>query len=125
MTVVQAASAQTRKLTVPVSAASGSLKVAVRVGVVVFGKAASAGVTRAGTLGRVVAAVCVAMGLANAVFFARFPYWHGDHTFGPRYLIMSIPFWVVPAGLLVSAFFFFWGARKYAHATGDTVGRPA
>jgi len=32
---------------------------------------------------------------------------------------------VVPAGLLVSAFFFFWGARKYAHATGDTVGRPA
>ena len=57
-TVVQAASAQTRKLTVPVLAASGSLNVAVRVGVVVFGKAAFAGVTSAGTLGRVVAAVC-------------------------------------------------------------------
>ena len=39
-------------------AASGSLNVAVRVGVVVFGKAAFAGVTSAGTLGRVVAAVC-------------------------------------------------------------------
>jgi 4-amino-4-deoxy-L-arabinose transferase-like glycosyltransferase len=50
---------------------------------------------------RAVPVLCVAMGLANAVFFARFPYWHGDHTFGPRYLIMSIPFWVVPAGLLL------------------------
>ena len=50
---------------------------------------------------RAVAVLCVAMGLANAVFFARFPYWHGDHSFGPRYLIMSIPFWVVPVGLVL------------------------
>jgi hypothetical protein len=47
---------------------------------------------------RPVAVLCVLLGLANAVFFARFPYWHGDHTFGPRYLVMSIPFWVVPVG---------------------------
>lgn len=50
---------------------------------------------------RAIVVLCVTMGLANAVFFARFPYWHGDHSFGPRYLIMSIPFWVVPVGLLL------------------------
>jgi len=32
---------------------------------------------------------------------------------------------VVPAGLLVSAFFFFWGARKYSGAVGDVGGRTA
>ena len=56
--MLQPESAQTRKLILPVSAASGSLKVAVSVGVVVFGNAPLAGVTCAGTLGRVVAAVC-------------------------------------------------------------------
>jgi len=32
---------------------------------------------------------------------------------------------VVPAGLLVSAFFFFWGARRYSGAVGDVGGRTA
>lgn len=32
---------------------------------------------------------------------------------------------VVPAGLLVSAFFFFWGGRKYSGATVDPHSRPA
>jgi len=32
---------------------------------------------------------------------------------------------VVPAGLLVSAFFFFWGARKYSGAARDVGGRTA
>ena len=32
---------------------------------------------------------------------------------------------VVPAGLLVSAFFFFWGARKYSGAVEDVGGRAA
>jgi hypothetical protein len=32
---------------------------------------------------------------------------------------------VVPAGLLVSAFFFFWGARKYSRALTDSGGRAA
>lgn len=50
---------------------------------------------------RAAAILCVSAGLANAVFFARFPFWHGDHSFGPRYLTMSIPFWVVAAGLLL------------------------
>lgn len=51
---------------------------------------------------RPVAALCVALGLVNALFFARFPYWHGDHSFGPRYLVMSIPFWVIPVGPLLA-----------------------
>jgi hypothetical protein len=51
---------------------------------------------------RPVAVLCVTLGLANALFFARFPYWHGDHSFGPRYLVMSIPFWVVPVGPLLA-----------------------
>jgi hypothetical protein len=51
---------------------------------------------------RPVAVTATVMGLANAVFFARFPYWHGDHTFGPRYLIMSIPFWALPVGPLLA-----------------------
>ncbi len=31
---------------------------------------------------------------------------------------------VVPAGLLVSAFFFFWGGRKYAGAPGSATSHP-
>ena len=50
---------------------------------------------------RPAAILCVAAGMANALFFSRFPHWHGDHSFGPRYLTMSIPFWVVAAGLVL------------------------
>lgn len=50
---------------------------------------------------RPAAILCVGLGLVNAFFFARFPYWHGDHSYGPRYLIMSIPFWVIPVGPLL------------------------
>jgi hypothetical protein len=32
---------------------------------------------------------------------------------------------VVPAGLLVSAFFFFWGARRYSQSADDTRPQPA
>lgn len=40
-------------------------------------------------------------GILNAVFFARFVHWHGDHSWGPRYLIMSVPFFVLPVAALV------------------------
>src|SRR5438046_10699108 len=43
---------QTSKVTLPVSWLSGSMKVAVRVGVAVFRRAASAGLTRVGVDGR-------------------------------------------------------------------------
>ncbi len=50
---------------------------------------------------RSVAGVAVVLGLLNALFFARFPYWHGDHSYGPRYLMLSLPFLVIPAGVLL------------------------
>lgn len=44
----------------------------------------------------------VAMGGLNALFFARFIHWHGDHSWGPRYLVMSLPFWVLPVAPLLA-----------------------
>lgn len=40
--------------------------------------------------------MCAGFGFLNALFFARFVHWHGDHSWGPRYLILSLPFWLVP-----------------------------
>lgn len=40
-------------------------------------------------------------GLLNAVFFARFLHWHGDHSWGPRYLILSVPFFILPVAAVV------------------------
>lgn len=40
--------------------------------------------------------LCAAVGLTNALFFSRFVHWHGDHSWGPRYLILSLPFLLVP-----------------------------
>jgi hypothetical protein len=33
--------------------------------------------------------------MANALIFAKFPYWHGDHAWGPRYLNIALPCVVV------------------------------
>jgi hypothetical protein len=63
----------------------------------------------------IVAAVCaprsrrpealllLALGFVNALFFARFVYWHGDHSWGPRYLLMSLPFFILPCAPLLRA----------------------
>ena len=40
--------------------------------------------------------MCAGLAFLNALFFARFIHWHGDHSWGPRYLILSLPFWLVP-----------------------------
>jgi hypothetical protein len=50
---------------------------------------------------RAEAALFLALGFGNALFFARFPYWHGDHTWGPRYLLMGLPFFILPAAWVV------------------------
>ena len=39
----------------------------------------------------------LAVAVANVVFFARFPYWHGDHAWGPRYLQIVLPLMVALA----------------------------
>jgi len=36
------------------------------------------------------------MAVINLLFFARFVHWHGDHSWGPRYLALSLPFFLVP-----------------------------
>lgn len=36
------------------------------------------------------------LGLVNLFLFALYSDWHGDHAWGPRYLIMSTPFFVLP-----------------------------
>ena len=46
-------------------------------------------------------ALFVALGAVNALFFARFFQWHGDHAWGPRYLVMSLPFFVLPVAPLL------------------------
>lgn len=42
-----------------------------------------------------------ALGAVNVALFARFFQWHGDHAWGPRYLIMTIPFFVLPVAPLL------------------------
>lgn len=32
----------------------------------------------------------------NALFFASYFQWHGDHAWGPRYMIMALPFMLLP-----------------------------
>src|SRR5581483_3525417 len=46
-------------------------------------------------------ALMVALGAVNVALFARFFQWHGDHAWGPRYLIMTIPFFVLPLAPLL------------------------
>ena len=47
------------------------------------------------------AALFLSMAFVNVVFFARFVHWHGDHSWGPRYLLLSVPFFLLPAAALV------------------------
>lgn len=39
----------------------------------------------------------------NTLFFARVPFWHGDNAWGPRYLIMSLPFYALLVAPLLSS----------------------
>lgn len=62
-------------------------------------------------------ALVLAMAFANILFFARFVHWHGDHSWGPRYLVLSLPFLLVPlAAVTVSARW--WRAVAVAGALG-------
>jgi hypothetical protein len=53
---------------------------------------------------RLEVALLVSLGMANALFFARFIQWHGDHSWGPRYLIMTLPFLILPVAPLLDRF---------------------
>lgn len=42
-----------------------------------------------------------AVGVVNVLVFAKYWQWHGDHAWGPRYLIMSLPFLILPVSPLL------------------------
>ncbi len=44
------------------------------------------------------ASLCLILIAAVIVFHARVAYWAGDGAWGPRYLVATMPFWVVPLG---------------------------
>ena len=47
-------------------------------------------------------ALLVALGAVNVAFYARYYQWHGDHAWGPRYLVMTIPFFALPLAPLLN-----------------------
>lgn len=49
-----------------------------------------------------VAMLC-ALVLANLAVFARFPFWHGDAAWGPRYLLITLPVMVLLAAPVLAA----------------------
>ncbi len=49
------------------------------------------------------ALLALALLLAHMAFYSRLPYWHGDGSWGPRYLVFVVPFLYLPvAGLLAA-----------------------
>jgi hypothetical protein len=55
------------------------------------------------------ALACLGIGLAHLAFYSRITFWHGDGSWGPRYLTIALPFLLLPAlGLL--------GARRWPTA---------
>ncbi len=58
---------------------------------------------RAPTEQRPKIAFMLLIALAHIAFFARFIAWHGDHTWGPRYLTPALPFMVLPCAAVVAS----------------------
>jgi Dolichyl-phosphate-mannose-protein mannosyltransferase len=47
------------------------------------------------------ALACLGIGLVHLAFYSRVAFWHGDGSWGPRYLTIALPFLMLPAlGLL-------------------------
>jgi hypothetical protein len=51
---------------------------------------------------RDVALLCVLMALGHIVFYAHWIAWHGAGAWGPRFLIMALPFFVLPLAAFLS-----------------------
>jgi hypothetical protein len=47
--------------------------------------------------GRAAALACLGMLIAHLGFYSRVDYWHGDGSWGPRYLAIALPFLLLPA----------------------------
>ena len=46
---------------------------------------------------RAEALACLGVGLAHLAFYSRINFWHGDGSWGPRYLTIALPFLLLPA----------------------------
>ncbi len=46
---------------------------------------------------RAEALACLGIGLAHLAFYSRINFWHGDGSWGPRYLTIALPFLLLPA----------------------------
>ncbi len=60
---------------------------------------------------RSLAAVCLAIIVAHLIFYATNRFWHGDGSWGPRYLMPTLPFALLPIAALVEDA---WAVRQYA-----------
>ncbi|MFN8516344.1 MAG: phospholipid carrier-dependent glycosyltransferase [Chloroflexia bacterium] len=47
------------------------------------------------------AALCVAIALAHLLFYGRLRFWHGDWIWGPRFLLIALPFAMLPLAALL------------------------
>ncbi|MFN8516339.1 MAG: phospholipid carrier-dependent glycosyltransferase, partial [Thermomicrobiales bacterium] len=43
------------------------------------------------------ALACLGLGLVHLAFYSRVAFWHGDGSWGPRYLTIALPFLMLPA----------------------------
>ena len=57
--------------------------------------------SRFGQLHRLEMYLFISIVLVHLLFFAKFVAWAGDGSWGPRYLISTLPFLVLPAGVLI------------------------
>lgn len=58
------------------------------------------------------AAFCVLLMATFILFHARLEIWSGDGAWGPRYLVSTMPFWILPVGASVSS----WWRRAWRRA---------
>ncbi len=49
------------------------------------------------------AVLCAAMVLLPLLFYANVQYWHGDPSWGPRYLYVAVPYLILPLGEILGA----------------------
>ena len=47
------------------------------------------------------AIVCAAVALAHLLFYSRLRFWHGDWAWGPRFLLIALPFAMLPLAALL------------------------
>lgn len=58
------------------------------------------------------ALLCVGLIATFVLFHARLEIWSGDGAWGPRYLVSTMPFWIVPLGASIGG----WWRRVWARA---------